>query len=71
MTNTRSRGSSSFGPPISLSGRAGSSFIAEMKCICDDMVVKASNQSVTEIEVLGYEIESLRESMILLITSID
>lgn len=71
MTNTRSRGSSSFGPPVSISGRAGSSFIAEMKRICDYMVGKASNQSVTEIEVLGYEIESLWESMILLITSID
>lgn len=71
MVNTRSHGSTSHVPPAHTSRLAGPSVLAEMERMYSDMMTEAQNQIFTKVEVLRYEIESLRKHLLPLITNLD
>lgn len=71
MTNTLSREVSSSAPPDFTPGQSDLCTMDKIEPICGDMVSKTQIQSVSEIEVLRLKIESVRENMFPLITSID
>lgn len=71
MINTRAHGNTFHVPPAYTSTLAGSSVMAEIERMFSDMMKEAQDQIFTRVEVLRYEIESLRKRLLPLITNLD